>query len=404
MAKIPAGPAPGDRFRASPTFALAFAMDGRPYVSREVEPYTQFWLEDRDRILLSLFSGRRGETVEGAIAGYLRLVPGADAGRERPRLLKAIREMAQAGVLARPDEDASRYDAAMAADYLAHRPFPPQIAEMIVRDAGFGPQGRALDLAGGPGSLALALAATSPHVTLMDLSRGFVDAARREAKRRGLALEAIHESANRLVFHDAQYDLITVSQALHWLDDVMVCRGVSRLLRPAGSFFVVLGAMQVADDHPLSFILGDRSVLGAKSATPFEAQARALMRRLSLLLEALDAPDVERIDPTRSWAVAGEAALEPIIPAALTLVRQTRPLGAGYVRAFMSPRHVEMTGLSPDAFWASVEGRSAAATPGELLGVQDWAVLQFRRGGARWEPPGEALPVAEIGWSGPPRG
>ena len=102
---------------ASPTFALAFALDGRPYVSKEVEPYTQFWLTERDRVVLSLFSGRRGHTVAGAMAGYLRLVAPTGAAREQPRLLKAIGAMVGAGVLARPGDDLSRYDAAMAADY-----------------------------------------------------------------------------------------------------------------------------------------------------------------------------------------------------------------------------------------------------------------------------------------------
>ena len=392
------------RYRASPTYALAFAMDGRPYVSKEVEPYSQFWLSERDRILLSLFSARRGATVEQAIAGYLRLAASGDLERERPKLAKAIGEMAEAGILVRPSDDTSRYDAQMAGDYLTHRPFPPELVEQIVRDGQFGPHGRALDLAGGPGSLALALAKTSTHVTLMDLSRGFVESARREAIRRGLALEAIHESCNRLVFHDAQYDVITISQALHWLDDVMVCRGVSRTLRPVGSFFVVLGAMEVRDEHPLSFILGDRSVLGAKSPIPFAAQALALMRRLTLLLEALDSADVERIDPTRSWAGGAQGPPEPIVPAALSLFRQTRPMGVGYARAFMSPRHIKMTGQTPEAFWGTVEDRCATSKPQALQGFQDWALLQFRRGGPVWTPPADALPVSAIGWSGPMAG
>jgi len=395
-------PSGRERLRASPTFVLALAMDGRPYVSKEVEPYTQFWLSERERILLSLFSVRRGETVEGAVAAYLRLAPEADAARERPRLLKAIAEMTQAGVLAGPRDDTSRYDAAMAADYLAHRPFPPELTAAIVRDGGFGPKGRALDLAGGPGSLALALAETSAQVSLMDLSRGFVEAARREAAHRGLSLEAIHESCNRLVFHDGQYDVVTISQALHWLDDVLVCRGVGKVLAPGGSFFVILSAIDVPDDHPLSFILGDRSVLGAKAAAPFEAQALTLMRRLALLFEAVGAPNLQQLE---AYPMAGEAGLAPIVPAGLTLYRQTRPYGVGYARAFMSPRHIEMTGQSEAAFWAGVESRCAAAAPEALLGAQDWAVLHFRRGGPPWSLPRDGgLPVTAIGWSGPAEG
>src|SRR6185437_4604325 len=162
-----------------------------------------------------------------------------------------IEDMRSAGVLASARDDTSRYDAAMAQDYLKHRPFPPEIAELIVRDGPVTPQSRVLDLAGGPGSLALALAAASPHVSLMDLSRGFVSAAGREASRRGLALTALHESCNRLANHDQTYDVVTISQALHWLDDVLVCRGMGHVLRQGGSFFVILSAMRVAEDHPL---------------------------------------------------------------------------------------------------------------------------------------------------------
>ena len=33
---------PLERLRASPSFVLAFTMDGRPYIAKETEPYIQF--------------------------------------------------------------------------------------------------------------------------------------------------------------------------------------------------------------------------------------------------------------------------------------------------------------------------------------------------------------------------
>ncbi len=53
------------RLRASPSFVLAFTLDGRPYVAKETEPYIQYWLTERYRILLSMFSSRRGATAVG---------------------------------------------------------------------------------------------------------------------------------------------------------------------------------------------------------------------------------------------------------------------------------------------------------------------------------------------------
>ena len=64
---------PLERLRASPSFVLAFTMDGRPYIAKETEPYIQFWLSERYRALLSMFSGRHGATVGDALDNALRL-------------------------------------------------------------------------------------------------------------------------------------------------------------------------------------------------------------------------------------------------------------------------------------------------------------------------------------------
>ena len=252
-----------------------------------------------------------------------------------------------AEVLIRARDDTSRYNAHMARDYLIHRPFPREIADFLIETAPLGERSRVLDLAGGPGSLALALARVSRNVSLMELSRGFLAAAKREAKRVNLQLETIHDSCNRFVHRDGLYDAITVSQALHWLDDVQICRGVVRNLAPDGSFFVIHAAMTLPDKHPLGYVLGDRSVLGHKAATPFPDQVSALNRRLTLLFEALDAPDVERIDQEQYRGRNPGR----IVPAGITVFRQTRPIGLGFARAFLSPAHIAAVASSPRQFW-----------------------------------------------------
>lgn len=388
-----------ERLRASPNFALNFTMDGRPYVAKEVEPYIQYWLTERYRILLSLFSGRRGETIASAIAKYFRFTGTAPTKRDRTRLAKAIEDMRGAGILAGLIDDTSRYSARMARDYLTHRPFPTEIADFIVRSAPVVKESRVLDIAGGPGSLALAMAHASDHVSLMELSRGFLAAAKREAKRLGVPLSTIHESCNRLVFQDEAYDVVTVSQALHWLDDVLVCRGICRNLNEGGSFFVIQSSITLPDSHPLSFILGDKSVLGHKVKQPFAEQVEALHRRLTLLFEALDAPDVHRIDPAQNWKSANTAASR-IVPTGTTLFRQTRPFALGFARAFLSPAHIAATGQSEQSFWTDLKARCATATPAQLDGTLDWAVLHFRKGGPRRDAAQlrRLAPIA-IGWN-----
>lgn len=392
-------PASAERLRASPNFVLALTLDGRPYVAKETEPYSQYWLSERYRVLLSAFSRRRGATGAEAIRDYVRLSPGLDSPAERKRCTKAIEDMRAAGVLVAASDDTSRYDASIVDHYLTYRPFPQQLVDHIIRAAPVGRESRVLDLAGGPGDLACRLARASDQVSLMELSRGFVDAAKARAKQLGVDLTTLHDSCNRLVHSDETYDVVTVTQALHWLDDVMVCRGLCRVLRPGGSFFVVHGAMEVDEAHPLAFLFGKRSVLGHKPDRPFVDEVRPLLRRLGLLFEALDAPDVARIDPAQQWDSAAAAAR--IAPAGVSLFRQRRPFGIGFARAFLTPQHIAVTGTSPAEFWRDVEARCAAAAPEQLMGTSYWAVLQFRRGACVALPPLETLTLGELDYHGP---
>lgn len=392
--------APAERLRVSPAFALAFSQDGRPYVAKEVEPYVQYWLNDRYRILHSLFAVRGGATMKEAIEGYFRLTRAARSDAEKKRLVRAIEDMRGAGVLLGTHDDVSRYDAKMARDYLMHRPFPRELVEFIVKTAPVRAGSRVLDLAGGPGDLATQLAEFSNAVTLMELSRGFVSAARARAKRLGLKLDAMHESANRFMFMDDEYDVVTVSQALHWLDDVMICRGLTRTLRPDGSFFVIHATMDLPDSHPLAIVFGDRSILGHKDPRPFKAQVASLYTRLTLLLDALDAPDVQRHDPTQRWRQPGAPPVPRIVPAGVSLFRQPRPFDLGYARAFLTSQHIGNAGHDPDEVWREIELRAAAASPEQMMGAFDWAILHFRRGGERYDAAAIAdAPVKAIGYA-----
>lgn len=384
-----------ERLRASPNFALTFTMDGRPYVAKDSEPYVQYWLTERYRVLLSLFSGRHGASTEEAVEGYFRFTATAPTATGRQALASAIKDMREAGVLIGTRDDVSRYDSRIAKDYVTYRPFPREIADALIAAALIGRTSSVLDLAGGPGSLALLLAEASDNVSLMELSRGFVAAARNRARVLGRNLTTLHDSCNRLLFLDGAYDVITVSQALHWLDDVMVCRGVCRLLRPDGSFFVIHAVFEVAADHPLSHLFGPESILGAREDRPFADEVRPLMRRLSLLFDALDAPEVDRVDLAQASGRGGR-----VVPVGTSLYRQRRPMGLGFARAFLTPRHIATTGQSPDTFWRDVAARCAAA-PDRIMGTFHWAVLQFRRGGKRNEHVPDSGDAEEIGYAGP---
>lgn len=362
------------RLTASPNFVLGYAADGSPFVAGEVEPYTQYWLSVREHMLLAMFGQKGGMRVDRAIAQMLALRPKAQPDAERRRLERDVAGMVEAGVLIEPAGELSRYGKAMARDYLDHRPFPAQLVDHIAAASGLAPQSRVLDLASGPGSLALALARRTAHVTIMELSRGFVSAAADEADRLGLSLDTINESCNRLDQHDGQFDVVTVSQALHWLDDIAVCKGVCRVLAEGGSFFVIHAAMNLPDQHPLAWILGDRTPLGDKVAIPFAQVAGHLYRRLSLLFAALDAPHVEQQGARH--ALPG---LAPVRGEAIALFNQPRPICEGFARAFLSDAHIASTGLAAETVWSRIAQDCQGVDETRLQGSLDWAVLHFRR-------------------------
>jgi hypothetical protein len=90
-----------------------------------------------------------------------------------------------------------------------------------------------------------------------------------------------------------------------------------------------------------------------------------------------------------------------IAPAEVSLFRQSRPMGMGFARAFLTARHIEATGMAVDAFWRDVEARRARATPDQLTGTFDWAVLHFRRVADHEELPMlESRKISNIGYQG----
>jgi hypothetical protein len=108
---------------------------------------------------------------------------------------------------------------------------------------------------------------------------------------------------------------------------------------------------------------------------------------------------VQRVDRSQRLAGAGSAPVSRIVPAGVAFFRQRRPFGPGYARGFLTPQHIEVSGQTEAAFWQDLEARCSAATPEDMLGTHQWAVLQFRRGGARVDQGAlEECNVTEIGF------
>lgn len=120
-----------------------------------------------------------------------------------------------------------------AADYSAHRPtYPPDLMAQLAARAPS--TRRALDCGTGSGQAAVLLAAHFDEVVATDASAEQIAHAERHPNitYRVAPAEASGEP-------DASFDLVTIAQALHWLDHARFFREVQRIVRPGGLFAAI---------------------------------------------------------------------------------------------------------------------------------------------------------------------
>ena len=102
-----------------------------------------------------------------------------------------------------------------------------------------------LDVGAGTGKLALPLAARGHAVTALDASEAMLEVARRQAEKRGIALQTVVADAQALPFEDQRFDWVVCSRLLMHLGDweralAQLCRvascGVVFDFQPRASF------------------------------------------------------------------------------------------------------------------------------------------------------------------------
>ena len=121
-------------------------------------------------------------------------------------------------------------------DYAEYRPgFPASFYQRLDAIARI-ENTRSLDLATGPGTVALELAARGSSVVGIDVSAEQVAAANRVAKERNLEDEADFRvaSAEKSGLEASSFDLVTAGQCWHWFDSAAAMAEAQRVLRPGG--------------------------------------------------------------------------------------------------------------------------------------------------------------------------
>jgi ubiquinone/menaquinone biosynthesis C-methylase UbiE len=150
-------------------------------------------------------------------------------------------------------------------------------AERLARMVKAGPADRAVDLACGPGTLALRLARHVRWICGLDLTPAILERARRTAAAEGLAnLEFAIGDAQSLPFPDASVDIaVTSYSAHHFADPARSIGEMARVVRPGGRVGIL--DIFLPDDPAISALntriekLRDASHTRALSRQEFES-------------------------------------------------------------------------------------------------------------------------------------
>jgi SAM-dependent methyltransferase len=146
---------------------------------------------------------------------------------------------------------------------------------------------RVLDYGCGHGMASVVLARRGARVTAFDLSRGYLDEARRRAAANGVDVAFVQADAERLPFADGCFDAVWGNAVLHHLDLRRAGRELRRVLAPGG----VAVFCEPWGENPLLAWARRRLPYPGKERTPDEEPLR--LRQLPLLRESFPALEVE---------------------------------------------------------------------------------------------------------------
>jgi ubiquinone/menaquinone biosynthesis C-methylase UbiE len=130
--------------------------------------------------------------------------------------------------------------------YARYRPpYPKTLTRDLLARAVIAPDGVLLDLACGPGRVALDFAASFKSVWAIDLEPEMVEIGKQEATRRGVNnVTWFVGRAEDLAAPPSAFDLITIGEAFHRLDQSLIAPKAMGWLKPGGCL-VTLGSEDI---------------------------------------------------------------------------------------------------------------------------------------------------------------
>jgi ubiquinone/menaquinone biosynthesis C-methylase UbiE len=143
--------------------------------------------------------------------------------------------------------------------YVRYRPpYPQALLGDLVARAAAPAEGRLLDLACGPGRVALALSNAFRSVWAVDLEPEMVEAGRREAVRLGANnITWIVGRAEDFGAPNGDFDLITIGEAFHRLDQPLILKHAMGWLKPGGCLATLGGESLLEGAAPWQVTIAD---------------------------------------------------------------------------------------------------------------------------------------------------
>ena len=147
-------------------------------------------------------------------------------------------------------------------------PYPESLVARLKADAGLGYDSEVLDLATGPGRLALALAPSLRGIVAVDAEPEMLEEGRRVARRGGVAnVRWVNARAEAVMIAPGSLDLVTIGEAFHRLDQDVVLQRIRQWLKVGGCVAIVGCFGVLAGDYAWQESLR-RAVSGWTKARP----------------------------------------------------------------------------------------------------------------------------------------
>lgn len=126
----------------------------------------------------------------------------------------------------------------MVAAYEARPPYPLALLQTLVELAG-PPPAKVADIGAGLGHLALPLAERGLEVTALEPATAMLQRLNELIEERALPVTTVHGMAEAMPFADRCFDLVLVSDVVHFLDSERAAQELARVLSPKGAVALV---------------------------------------------------------------------------------------------------------------------------------------------------------------------